>query len=175
MKELEKLIMAVYTKKIINCKVFYPRYSLDRRPGGPQNLSGRGGEEKHIAPAGNPTLAVQPVAHRDATHTGVIRMECTPLHIYFSPEFRLQLLHLCGPALNNFILLQFGLTCPIYFRFLGAVLKANNSGHSPLPVTASERTQKKTTPHCCIRAAACQQKLRHILNIPTNILTLLET
>jgi hypothetical protein len=40
MKELEKLIMALYKKKLI-CKGFYPwrkspRYSLDRRLGGPQ-------------------------------------------------------------------------------------------------------------------------------------------
>jgi hypothetical protein len=38
-------------------------------------------------PAGNPTPASQPVARRDATDTGVIRMVCTPLHIYFSLEF----------------------------------------------------------------------------------------
>jgi hypothetical protein len=31
--------------------------------------------------AGNPTPAVQPVARRDATYTGVIRMECTPPQI----------------------------------------------------------------------------------------------
>jgi hypothetical protein len=48
-----------------------PRYSLDKRLGGPQNRSGRCGEEKHLAPAGNPTPAVQPVARRDATDTGV--------------------------------------------------------------------------------------------------------
>jgi hypothetical protein len=64
-----------------------PRYSLDRRLGGPQNRSGRYGEEKHLAPAGNLTPAVQPVARRDATDTGVIRMASTPLHIYFSLEF----------------------------------------------------------------------------------------
>jgi hypothetical protein len=77
--------------------------------------------------------AVQPVSLRDTTNIGVIRMECTPLHIYFSLEFFLYLLHLCGPAPNNFILLQFGLTCPIYFLFLGAILKANNSGLPLLP------------------------------------------
>jgi hypothetical protein len=38
-------------------------------------------------PAWNQTPAVQPVARRDATDTGVIRMECTPLHIYFSLDF----------------------------------------------------------------------------------------
>jgi hypothetical protein len=54
---------------------------------GPKNRSGRCGEEKHLAPAGNPTPAVQPVARRDATDTGVIRMECTLLHVYFSLEF----------------------------------------------------------------------------------------
>jgi hypothetical protein len=78
-----------------------PRCSLDRRLGGPQNQSGRCGEEKHLDPAANPTPAVQPVARRDATDTGVIRTECTPLHIYFSLDFSLQLLHLCVPALNN--------------------------------------------------------------------------
>jgi hypothetical protein len=64
-----------------------PQYSLDRRLVGPQNRSGRCGEEKHLAPARNPTPAVQPVARRDATDTGVIRMAFTPLHIYFSLEF----------------------------------------------------------------------------------------
>jgi hypothetical protein len=88
MKELEKLIMALI-KIIIICKDFYPprkspRYSLDRRLGRPRNRSGRCGEEKLLAPAGNPTPAVQPVSRRDATDTGVIRMECTPLHIFFS-------------------------------------------------------------------------------------------
>jgi hypothetical protein len=55
--------------------------------GGPQNRSGRCGEEKHLASAGNPTSAVQPEARRDATDTGVIRMEFTPPHIYFSLDF----------------------------------------------------------------------------------------
>jgi hypothetical protein len=64
-------------------------YSLDRRLGGPQNRSGRCGEEKHLAPAGNPTPAVQPGARRGATDTGVIRMAFTPLYIYFSLEFYL--------------------------------------------------------------------------------------
>jgi hypothetical protein len=58
---------------------FYPRrksqrYTLDRRLGGPQNRSVRCGEEKHPAPAGNPTLSVQPLARRDAMDTGVIRI-----------------------------------------------------------------------------------------------------
>jgi hypothetical protein len=53
--------------------------------------------------------------------------------------------HFGGPAFNNFILLQFGLTCPIYCRFRGFFLKANKSGLLPLPVTASERTKKNTT------------------------------
>jgi len=38
------------------------RYPLDRRLGGSQSRSGRGGEEKEIlAPAGNRTPVVQPV------------------------------------------------------------------------------------------------------------------
>jgi hypothetical protein len=91
MKELEKLIMALY-KKNYNLQRFLlpekePRYSLDRRLGGPQNWSGHCREEKHFAPARNPTPAVQPTARQDATDTGVIRMECTPLHIYFPVEF----------------------------------------------------------------------------------------
>jgi hypothetical protein len=63
-----------------------PRYSLDRRLGGPQNRPGSCGEEKHVPPAANPNPAVQPVARRDATDTGVIGMECTQLHFYFSLE-----------------------------------------------------------------------------------------
>jgi hypothetical protein len=42
--------------------------------GGPQNRSGRCGEEKYLAPVGYPTPAVQTVVHRDATDTGVIRL-----------------------------------------------------------------------------------------------------
>jgi hypothetical protein len=64
-----------------------PLFSLDGRLGGPQNRSGSCGEKKHLAPTGNPTPAVQPVARPDATDIGLIRMECTPLHIYFSLDF----------------------------------------------------------------------------------------
>jgi len=39
-----------------------PRYPLDRRLGGPQRRSGRGGEEKIPMPAGNRNPMVQPVA-----------------------------------------------------------------------------------------------------------------
>jgi hypothetical protein len=39
-----------------------PRHPLDRKLGGPQSRSGRFGEEKHFAPDGNRTPAVQPVA-----------------------------------------------------------------------------------------------------------------
>jgi hypothetical protein len=143
MKELEKLIMAVYLS--FTSRPFYPqrkspRYSLDRRPGGPQNRSRRCGEEKHLAPAGNPTPAMiwklwwarwvysfsmtipqfcmvinfctstwVPMVSFESLvccHTPcydraplrfpllfhffcckMIRMECTPLHIYFSVEF----------------------------------------------------------------------------------------
>jgi hypothetical protein len=83
--------MALHIQIIIICKGFHlpwknPRYSLYRSLGGPQNRSGSR-EEKHLAPAGNPTTAVQPVARRDATDTGVIRTECTLFHIYFSLDF----------------------------------------------------------------------------------------
>jgi hypothetical protein len=66
MKELEKLIMAFY-KKNYYLQGFLP---LEKEPpvligwrlGGLQNPSGRCGEAKHVAPAGNPIPAVQPVA-----------------------------------------------------------------------------------------------------------------
>jgi hypothetical protein len=41
-----------------------PRYPLDKRKGGPQRRSGRCGEEKNLAPAGNRTPAAQSVARR---------------------------------------------------------------------------------------------------------------
>jgi hypothetical protein len=41
-----------------------PQYPLDRRLGGPRSRSGRRGEEKNLAPAGNRNRAVQPVASR---------------------------------------------------------------------------------------------------------------
>jgi hypothetical protein len=40
-----------------------PRYPLDRRLGGPQDRSGRSGEEKFFSPSGNLIPADQPVAH----------------------------------------------------------------------------------------------------------------
>jgi hypothetical protein len=45
--------------------LLYPRYLLDRRLGGPQNQSGRCGEEENLALLGldNPS-AVQPIASR---------------------------------------------------------------------------------------------------------------
>jgi hypothetical protein len=39
-----------------------PRYPLDRTLGEPQKRSGGCGEEKNVAPAGNRTRAVQPIA-----------------------------------------------------------------------------------------------------------------
>jgi hypothetical protein len=74
----------------------------------PQNRFGHRGEEKHLAPARNPTPVVNPYARRDATDTAVIRTECTPLHIYFSLDFSLQLPHLCVSAPTNLTLLKFG-------------------------------------------------------------------
>jgi hypothetical protein len=91
-KELKKLIMAVVSQlHAPNAKPPEKStlYSLERRLGGPQNRSGRCGEEKHLAHAGNPTPPIQPEARRDATDTRVIRMAFTPLHIYFSLEFYL--------------------------------------------------------------------------------------
>jgi hypothetical protein len=90
-KELEKLIMALY-KNNYNLQRFLPPeveppVLTGKEADGPQNRSERCREEKHLAPAGNPTPAVQPVVSRDATDTGVMRMECTPLHIYFSLDF----------------------------------------------------------------------------------------
>jgi hypothetical protein len=95
---------------------------------------------------------------------------------------------------THFILLQFGLTCPIYCRFRGVFLKANNSGIPPLLVTASERTKKKPPPHCFRCPATASERTPkeitillfykgrriakkdidiHISNIPTNIVSLL--
>jgi hypothetical protein len=41
-----------------------PRYPFDKKLGGPQSRAGRCGEEKNLAPAGNKTPAVQPIACR---------------------------------------------------------------------------------------------------------------
>jgi hypothetical protein len=45
---------------------FTPRYPLDRRLGGPHNLSGRHGKEKILDPTGTrtPTSVVQPLVSR---------------------------------------------------------------------------------------------------------------
>jgi hypothetical protein len=51
-----------------------PPLLIGQRLGGPQNWSGRCGEEKYLPPAGNPTPSVQPVARRDATDTGMLRI-----------------------------------------------------------------------------------------------------
>jgi hypothetical protein len=98
MKELEKLIMALYKNNhnllMFSSPVKEPPLSLDRRLGVPRNRFGCRGEEKHLAPARNPAPAVNPYARRDATDTAAIRTECTPLHIYFSLDLSLQLLYL---------------------------------------------------------------------------------
>jgi hypothetical protein len=103
-----------YIKIVKICWYFHPpwkspRYSLYRRLGGPQNPSGRRGEETHLAPARNQIPAVHPHARRDDTDKTMITTECTPLHIYFSLDFSLQLPHLCVPAPTNLTLLQLGL------------------------------------------------------------------
>jgi hypothetical protein len=81
MKELEKLcqLYLSFTPRPFHSRRKSPRYSFDRRLGGPQNRPGRCGEEKHLALAENPTPAVQPEARRAATDTGVIRI----LHFTF--------------------------------------------------------------------------------------------
>jgi hypothetical protein len=87
MKELEKLIMALYKNNHNLLRFSSPMKELPvllyRRLGGPQNRSGRRGEEKHLAPARNPTPAVNPYARRDATDTAVIRTDYTP-HLFFT-------------------------------------------------------------------------------------------
>jgi hypothetical protein len=85
MKELEKLNN--YNLRRFLPPEKEPPYSLDRRLGGPQNRSERCAKETHLSPPGNPTPTVQPIARRHATETGMIRMECTLLYIYFSPDF----------------------------------------------------------------------------------------
>jgi hypothetical protein len=83
MKELEKLIMALYIYIYIFAKVFTPG---ERAPGthwiggwvGP--ITGLNFVEKR-------NILPLPVARRDSKDTGVLRVECTPLHIYFSLEF----------------------------------------------------------------------------------------
>jgi hypothetical protein len=66
MKELEKLIMALYKNNHnllrLSSPVKEPPYSLYRRLGGPQNWSGRRGEEIYLAPGRNPIPAVHPYA-----------------------------------------------------------------------------------------------------------------
>jgi hypothetical protein len=108
----------------------------------PQNRSGRRGEEKHLAPALNPTPAVHPYARRDAKDTAVIRTECTPLHIYFSLDFSLQfasVMRACSyqphpPAIRVVLRERFS--------------RGNRS---------LERAPRKTPPDCCLRAAAWQR------------------
>jgi len=39
--------VASFTPRSLNLRAKILRYTFDRRPGGPQNLSGRGGEEKN--------------------------------------------------------------------------------------------------------------------------------
>jgi hypothetical protein len=98
------------------------------------------GEEKHLAPVGNPTPAVQPVARRDATDTGVIRIECTPLHIYFSLD----------SVFNCFIYACLLLTTNL---FAIRVVLRERCSHGNV---SSEGTPRKTPPDCYLRAAAWQ-------------------
>jgi hypothetical protein len=114
MKELEKLIMALYKN---NHNLL--RFSSPVKKAPATHCIGawvgpRTGldvvEKRNILPL--PVIQPQlstPYARRDAADTAAIRMECTPLHIYFSLDLSLQLLHLCVPAPTNLTLLQFGL------------------------------------------------------------------
>jgi hypothetical protein len=137
MKELEKLIMALYKSNHDLLRspspMKEPRYSLCRRLAGPQNRSGRRGKEKHLAPAQNPTPAVHPYARRDAMDTAVIRMECTPLHIYFSIDFSIQLLHLCLSAPTNLTFLQFRLYKENYLPMATGPQNGLQGKHLPIP------------------------------------------
>jgi hypothetical protein len=56
-------VVSFTPRPLYNTRGRKPRYPLDRRPGGPQNRSGRVGEEKKIpVPPGNRIPFVQPVA-----------------------------------------------------------------------------------------------------------------
>jgi hypothetical protein len=116
-----------------------PRYPLDMRLGGLESRSGRCGEEKHLAPAGNRTPAVHPVSRRDATDTAVISV----LHftlifhlISFFNCFIYECLLLPTSPSRNWVVLRDG---------------SSRGNGSP------ERSPRKTPPHCYLRAAAWQR------------------
>jgi hypothetical protein len=61
-----------------------PLYPLDRRVGGSQSLSGRGGEGKNIQTLPEPeSPIIQPVAHRYTTELSLIHMPryCYDIHL----------------------------------------------------------------------------------------------
>jgi hypothetical protein len=67
-----------------------PRYPLDRRLGGSQNLSGRRGEEKILGPTGTRTLSssvVQPVASRHTDCAIIILPFFSAYTVYWSCIF----------------------------------------------------------------------------------------
>jgi hypothetical protein len=79
-----------------------PWYPLDRRLGGPQSRSGRGGEEKNSQPI------IQPVAQRYTTVSVTLLPNCTNEHqemIAPSQLFLKSTNSLCGEASNNYNLL----------------------------------------------------------------------
>jgi hypothetical protein len=54
----------IFTRRPIYPRGKFPQYPLYRTVGGPHSRSGRYGETKHFACAGNRTQAVQAVAYR---------------------------------------------------------------------------------------------------------------
>jgi hypothetical protein len=130
---------------------------LDRRLGGPQNRSGLCGEEKHLAPPGNPTLAVQPVARRDATDIGVIRIPVvSQLHAPTVSSRRKSLRYSLDKwlgvsqtvALYSAILVLFRSLFSRFRTFWArfGVLRSCHPIVVPLP---SNRTKEKTPPASC--------------------------
>jgi hypothetical protein len=78
--------------------------------------------KQHLAPAGYPTPAVQPVARRDATDTGVIRMECIPLHIYVSSKHRYNSTKLHGVTIRKIVLFMYVTIAPAQFLVMLVII-----------------------------------------------------
>jgi hypothetical protein len=69
---------AIFTLPPLYPRGSSPRYPLDRLLGGPQSRAGWCGEERKLAPAGNRTTSVKPVAGRSLLH----RIFCGSISIF---------------------------------------------------------------------------------------------
>jgi hypothetical protein len=119
-----------------------PRYSLYRSLGGPQNWSGRCGEEKHLAPAGNPNPAPARCPLRRHGHRNDKNGVYSTSYLFFT-WFQ--------SSIASSMRAWSYQPHPSAIRAIIRELFSRGNGYS-------ERTPRKTLTDCYLRAAAWQRR-----------------